>query len=279
MKKHTDITGSHINTIYGIDFSGAEKVGTKIWITRGRIEQDRLLVEDCCPVREVDDAGNKRGDCLHALVRLIERETDSLFAFDFPFGLPLELVEEESWKDFVLSFPKEYSSPDNFRDTCRNRSKAGESKRLTDNESKTPFSPYNLRIFRQTFYGIRDVLLPLLKNNSACVLPMEQPEEGNPWILEICPASTLKKLGMYQPYKGRSKEQTRGRERILDYLLNCGLVGSSDRALVSKIEDNSNGDALDSLIGAYAAFKWFTGGDLMSMEKKKEYLVEGFVYV
>jgi len=268
-----------MKTIYGIDFSGAERVGAKIWITRGRIEQNRLLVEDCYPVRELEDAGTKRENCLHALVKLIEGEKNAAFGFDFPFGLPLEHVDEENWKDFVLSFSKKYSSPDNFRDTCRSRSKGGESKRLTDTESKTPFSPYNLWIYKQTFYGIRDVLCPLVKNESACVRPMQQSVEGKPWIIEICPASTLKGLGIYQPYKGKTEELTRARQRILDHLLNCGSVDFSDRNLESKIVGNLNGDALDSLIGAYAAFKWFVGDDLMSMEKKKECLVEGFVYV
>jgi hypothetical protein len=67
MKNYRHLSGSHINTIYGIDFSGAEKVGTKIWITRGRILQDRLLIEDCYPVRKLKDAGNKRGDCLQGM--------------------------------------------------------------------------------------------------------------------------------------------------------------------------------------------------------------------
>ena len=33
--------------IYGIDFSGAQDAGKKIWIAEGVVKTDSLLIEDC----------------------------------------------------------------------------------------------------------------------------------------------------------------------------------------------------------------------------------------
>ena len=38
--------------IYGIDFSGAQDAGKKIWIAKGIIEENTLLIEDCFKARK-----------------------------------------------------------------------------------------------------------------------------------------------------------------------------------------------------------------------------------
>jgi hypothetical protein len=40
--------------IYGIDFSGAQDAGKKIWIAEGVVKTDSVLIEDCKNRFEVD---------------------------------------------------------------------------------------------------------------------------------------------------------------------------------------------------------------------------------
>ena len=180
--------------IYGIDFSGAQDAGNKIWIAEGFPDGESLLVSECYRARDLQDSGKWRDACLPALVNLIKRNPDEIFGFDFPFSLPAPLIKETTWEDFVLEFPKRYRNFEVFHEACRRSNGGHELKRKTDTEAHTPFSRYNLRLFKQTYYGISKVLSPLVREKSACVLPFQEPVAGKPWILEVCPSSTLKHL-------------------------------------------------------------------------------------
>ncbi|GAF97778.1 unnamed protein product, partial [marine sediment metagenome] len=157
--------------------------GKKIWIASGVIEEGVLQIEDCRRGDALPGSGKGRDRCLAALRDFLEREEACAFGLDFPFGLPRALVKQGSWDDFVLSFPDNYSSPEEFRRVCRVAAGDSELKRVTDLESHTPFSPYNLRLYRQTYFGIRDVLHPLVRDHLAYVLPMQSALPDRPWIL------------------------------------------------------------------------------------------------
>ena len=129
--------------IYGIDFSGAQDAGKKIWIAEGVVKGDSLLIEDCFRARDLQDSGNELDKCLPALKDFMKENQDAAFGLDFPFGLPYVLVGQESWKEFIIAFPNLYDSPDHFRETCFSNAGNRELKRKTDREAKTPFSPYN----------------------------------------------------------------------------------------------------------------------------------------
>jgi hypothetical protein len=263
--------------IYGVDFSGAAQAGKKIWITRGVIDGHTLLVQSCQQAAHLPGSSPERSRCLAALGELVRQEQASVFGFDFPFGLPHELVSEKTWEDFVVSFPYTYSSPEQFRDTCRRLARGRELKRDTDREKRTPFSPYNIRIYRQTYFGIRDLLAPLVKERQACVLPMQSAQPDRAWLLEICPASTLKGKELNRPYKGRSTHHYEARACILDAIEKEDplQVPVDLRALI--VED-SEGDALDSVIAAVAAFRTTRSPDRLRMDGKQAYAIEGYVY-
>ena len=53
--------------IYGIDFSGAQDAGKKIWIAEGVVKGGSLLIEDCFRARDLQDSGNELDICLPAL--------------------------------------------------------------------------------------------------------------------------------------------------------------------------------------------------------------------
>jgi hypothetical protein len=264
--------------IYGVDFSGAADAGKKIWITQGVVEGEDLRIEACYRGADLPGSGVGRGRCLAALRDFIANQTDVAFGLDFPFGLPGELVKTDTWQNFVLSFPEQFLSPEAFRETCRQTVGGAELKRLTDRESRTPFSPYNIRLFRQTYYGLRDVIASLVRDKAAYVLPMQTPAPDKPWVAEICPASTLKREYLYWPYKGKSHEHREGRERILGAVEQMAPLSVSD-PLRSVILEDAGGDALDSVVAAFAVYRALPDLAGAGTTGGSAYALEGYVYV
>ncbi len=244
--------------IFGVDFSGARDAGRKIWIARGEGTAKELWISRCSPATEYLGCCPDRESALQALVRFIQNERSAVFGLDFPFGIPKELVREKDWKQFVLRFCTRYfdTKPEVFREECRRNAPGRERKRATDKQSRTPFSPYNLRLYRQTFYGIRDVLAPLVKGDLARVVPMQDIKDDKPCLVEICPASKLKVHGRYTPYKdkGRKQSHQKARDKILAWLEKEGPTRIESLALRTDIVRDRAGDALDSVIAACAVF-------------------------
>jgi hypothetical protein len=268
--------------VYGVDFSGARDAGRRIWLAEGRVGGGRLRVEGCYPAEELPGSGRDREAALGALRRLIATEPGAAFGLDFPFGLPLPLLVEEvgSWEAFVRSFPADYPTADAFRQSCRARHPDGELKRRTDVETRTPFAAYNLRLFRQTYYGIREVLYPLVRDGAACVLPMQARRADRAWVLEICPASTLKREGLpAQGYKAKTEEGRRTREAILAGLEGQGQVEVGSAGLRARIIEEEGGDALDSVIAAWATYRAIGAPEIDPVAGLRAYALEGYVYV
>jgi hypothetical protein len=264
-------------SVYGVDFSGAKEAGKKIWIARGVIEEDVLLIPECFQAKDLPGSGRDREKTLIALTEFIGKRKDSTFGLDFPFGLPGTLVKEESWEKFVLSFQDTYKSPGEFKTVCKLASGCKELKRFTDVEAKTPFSPYNLRLYRQTYFGIRDVLGPLISNDMVCVLPMQKPLPDRTWVLEICPASTLRRENLRLSYKGREEKHKASRVKILEGMEKTGALKINRSALRKTILDDKGGDAIDSVIAAFATFRPLRNGFVF--DENSPYTLEGWVYV
>src|SRR6185369_16871931 len=89
-------------------------------------------------------------------------------------------------------------------------------RRLTDREERTPFDAYHYRIIYQTFYGMRDVLGPLRALRQTAILPFHYRRLPRALrvVVEACPASTLKRLGLpHQNYKQPSGGRLTHRRR------------------------------------------------------------------
>lgn len=264
----------------GIDFSGARDAGKRIWISEGSIdEKSRYRVESCRPAFQRLNCGSSRDATLPALAAWIADRDDSVIGCDFPFALPTGAVDEANWHDFVRSF-RRYETADAFRSDMRRR-RAGtdplEPKRRTDlpDHAATPWNPWNIRLYRQTHAGIGSLLAPLL--GRAAIAPFDRPVAGRPLIVETCPASSLKQLGLYKihgGYKGAGTDCRRQREQIVDGLVERGLVMLSP-ALRSDIVENRGGDALDSVIAALGAVAALS--DIANDVGYKDQ-IEGWVY-
>lgn len=262
--------------LFGVDFSGAKSACYKIWISHGKVSGNRLGIVECYPLSEVDPNNLGREPCLRFLLGLICSSKSSIFGMDFPFGIPLPLMQGLGWNEFIRHFPELYTSEDEFRDRNRRLSGNVELKRATDKEVKAPFCVYNLRLYRQTYFGIRDIIRPLVISGAASILPMQSPRLDVPWVMEICPASALKKEGLYISYKGKGTKEQKSREHILDHLERKALDLPED--IRDKALQNADGDALDSIIAAYSVFcvlNTLVPGNGIG----EPYINEGFTYI
>ncbi len=148
--------------IYGVDFSGSVDAGRKIWLAAGRAEDDTLIIDECLRGEALPGSSRERETCLAALRAFIAQSGEVIFGLDFPLSVPQVVFADQTWLQFIHSFAQRFPSPQHFRDQCFKAAHGREIKRATDIESKTPFSPYNLRLYRQTYYGLRDVIGPLV---------------------------------------------------------------------------------------------------------------------
>lgn len=264
--------------IIGIDFSGAADAGKRIWIAVCHAENNRLKVKECYPARDLQSSA-ERDISLRTLGRFITDQGACICGIDFPFGLPRSPLTETNWEEFIINFSNRYQCPEDFRQKCFDDNGGHECRRATDHEAKTPLSPYNWRLFRQTFFGIRDLLAPIVKAKSACILPMQRPLPGRTWLIEVCPASTLKRLGLYDSYhyKGRKEGKRDVRAGLLRRLEAKGDLQMAEQHLKSTLVENSGGDALDSVIAAIATLRALRNpNDLYSTVDP--YGLEGRVY-
>ena len=278
----TDRQTSDRQRVWGIDFSGAIDAGKKIWVAGGVVVGGNLRIKQ---LRRGDSLPGSGGDCLrciHALRNLVSSERNAVFGFDFPFGLPGAIVGAATWDDFVRTFAERYPDALTFRRTCFSQARGRELRRKTDRNASTPFAAYNLRIYRQTYVGVRDLLARLVAEGIASVLPMQPPDGDRAWVIEICPASTLKALGLYralgQPYKGRSADARQTREWILGRLEADASLQIEDPVTREVAIVDHGGDALDSLIAALAT-AWALPSLRCGLIADDVARIEGHVYV
>jgi len=244
--------------IFGVDFSGAVEAGNLIWLAEARPAGDGALeLLSCFPASALPGSAADRARCLAALVEFIAAERDAAFGCDFPFSLPLELGDGVAWVEYLDGFARRFADAEDFRLACHVRA-GRELRRVTDREARVPFCAYNIRLYRQTFHGIAGVLAPLAVSGRAAVLPMQPAAAGRALLLEICPASVLRRLGLYGrfgPYKGAASSCREARRLLLKALIDGGLLAPPGPALRRTLLDNRGGDALDSAIAAVACHR------------------------
>jgi hypothetical protein len=280
------------NTIYGVDFSGARLAGRNIWVARiertrggGKRGNFRLVelqcVETLCGTAERDAA-------LAHLVELIRASDRALWAMDFPFGLPVEVMHAKArwpeqieflrgWGDDAygvglecLARAKKLGGPMHIR-------------RQTDVEAKAPFDCYHYRIIYQFFYGLRDVLGPLWRTRGTAVLPFQYRRlpTARRVLIEACPASTLKRLGLpHQNYKQPaggplSHRRRRTRRVILDAIAGRLQVTDRHRRVMMR---NGGGDAMDAVLAAVGAEQAWREADHAGIARHARYPLEGYLY-
>jgi hypothetical protein len=281
-------------TIYGVDFSGARLAGRNTWVARlerGRrgggggpafrlAELGRL--EDLCGTAE-------RGAALEYLVGMIAGSEGALWALDFPFGLPVEVLGARPCWSAQFEFLYEWGEDDYGvgLECIRRAESLGREKhirRLTDIEERAPFDPYHYRIIYQTFYGMRDVLGPLRRRRETAILPFQyrRLNAARRVLVEACPASTLKRLKLpHQNYKQPeggplTRKRLRTRRAIFDGLAPLVRIDATDRRRIMR---NGGGDALDAVLAALGAARAWRETNHPEVARHHRYPREGRLYV
>lgn len=273
LKRELELT---TEVIFGIDFSGARNAGSKIWIAQGSVEGKKLRISTCQKATEFLGTSNNREIVLPALAEFIASSPNAVFGMDFPFAIPLETMNHLNWIDFVRVFPSAFPTPEIFRNESFRIAGNREWRRQTDQDSHTPMSPYNLRLYRQTFYGISKILNPLVVNGRAAVAPMQDTTVGLPTIVEICPASTLISINIRLRYKGVDEIANENSRVIIERLgSQHGVFMDAD--LSRRMVEERNCDALDSVIAVFAVFR--NRDRLSNVDMSSRHLLEGYVFV
>jgi hypothetical protein len=278
-----------IRTVFGVDFSGARLAGRNTWIAALRAARrgpSRLVsLHRLEALTGVAD----RGPALAHLVVLIRDSDRALWAFDFPFGLPIEVMAVGArWAD-QFSFLREWADDAYAAGVeCVRRARqlggALHIRRVCDTEVKTPFDCYHYRIIYQTFFGMRDVLGPLRRDPATAVLPFQYRRllAARRVLIESCPASVLKDLRLpHQNYKQTepgplSRKRLKTRRAILAGLESFVAMTSAHRRAIMR---NGGGDALDAVIAAVGAWRAWRRTDHAAVARHPRYRLEGRVYV
>jgi hypothetical protein len=273
-----------IRGVMGVDFSGAKLAGETIWVARCSVLEDGagLKLDRLDQLAELAGSA-EREVALRFLVGMIESLEGELVGMDFPFGLPIELGLGD-WPEqmrFVSEWPG--SATELGRECvrrCLERTGSMHVRRETDRETRTPFDCYHYRIIHQTFHGMRDVLGRL--GEGTCVVPMQLGalERARRVVVEACPSSTLKRLGLpHQNYKSPAGPmEAKHRETRKTILRTLRRFVEMSPGQVRAVNQNRGGDALDAVIAAVGVFSDWRRCDWETMRSHERYAREGRVF-
>lgn len=254
--------------LLGVDFSAAADAGRALWVAEGRLRAGIVEVTALRPARELPGGGLARAAALAALRAYIAEQGEALVGIDAPNSLPRALVTQ-NWRRWLAGFAALHPTPEAFRDACRVATGGRELRRASDLAARTPFAPWNLRLYRQTWHAVAAVYAPLVEAGAVTVAPFQPPLPGKPRLAEICPASTLKHLGLYRPYKGRAAGLPAARGAILE-AIRAATPLRLPKPLARRALEDSGGDALDAVIALAAAARCQLAGRFGAHEPRHE---------
>lgn len=265
--------------VYGVDFSAdRERAGRNIWVAEAVVD-DGLRVIGCAPLVDRLGAGRERAAALPALTRFLGGLDGAAVGLDFPFGLPDEVVAAEEWTEVLRRLPGWADDPADLARQCADRAslEGDDAELVRDTEEPLgAMSPYNSRLCDLTFYGLRDVLRPLVLADAARAVPMQPPAGGRPTLMEVYPAGTFERLGGHEVrYRGDGEDARQRRAENLDRLLETGATLADG---VRETVLDGGGDALDAVVAAVAAHHHARDpADLRTGDADRR--LEGHVYV
>lgn len=202
------------------------------------------------------------------LVEMVKTSKPCIVGFDFPFGLPRKVLNVDSWTEFITSF--EVESPDQLNAHYKSKANGEQIRRKT--EAKTGGQcAYGYRIRYQTFYGIRDIIKPLVENDYADFPPMFR-NGRDATVIETYPAATLKNIGgERQGYKKQQMSAHDVRRENVSTLSESVVFDESTKRY-ARADEN----ALDALVAAYATSVAASEAFAYSNDEYDE--VEGYLY-
>jgi hypothetical protein len=248
--------------IHGVDFSGADSGGAaKIRMVSRDLDAPRSAVRL--------DGRFDRGALVRRILAMRDDGRRHLVRIDAPAGLPLDTLRSfdvtPSWSamsEWVAGF----GAPRLWRSEVRTRDRR-EPKRLCDAAFRTPMAPMNLRVFKQTYTLIAEVLRPLAQAGVR-VEPLHAADSAVT-VCEGCPASLLRLRGWPDHgYKGVGEPPRRVRADILKRLQSRDRMVLAAE-MVRSAEEDPEGDLLDAILLVTDPLQWVP---------PVEALVEGWIY-
>lgn len=273
-----------ISSVIGVDFSGAALAGRNIWLARCQVARSQLRLTALERLEDLCIDASRAASYAH-LIGEIEASKDALWGIDFPFGLPIELGLGD-WNDQLVALMNWTDSANAFgRDCCDRAMKAVgklHTRRDTDVETRTPFDCYHYRIIYQTFHGMRDVLIPLIRDKGTCVLPfqIDSLDTAKRVVVEACPGSTLRRLSLpFNRYKQNKPGKVEAKYIKVRRAILKGLESliELDDAAIKSMLNNPGGDALDAVIAAVGVWEAWRALDLSHLRQHPRYRREGLV--
>ena len=303
-----------LQRVCGVDFSGASKSGKTAWMAKFEADwsAETLKLVQLASLGKLAGSDERSAVCSY-LAEQISASQDTLWAMDFPFGLPIELGGDD-WMaqlDMVLSFEPDGGSGNpaaafgrQLSVTAREIVSNGRIRRKTDVETSTPFDSYHYRIIYQTFHGMRDVLLPISKTPGTAVIPFQyhKMESASRIVVESCPSSSLKYWGLpHSRYKQSGGKPPTSVHRSNRTLIMRGIhalpklfsvkdfSGNAENRIIPSspsisshrrrvIMQDSGGDALDAVLAGLGGWRAFHSTNHTDALLDNRYRSEGRVY-
>lgn len=222
--------------IHGVDFSGADNGGLH-----------KIRIASISSNGEVVIERADRAMLMKAILASASSQEAHLWRIDAPAGVPIQTLTEHGieikWKAGA-KWSASAGSPRAWRTMLRAVSRV-EPRRSTDSAWRTPMAPMNLRVFKQTWTLMCEVLLPL-SEAGVSIAPMAV-TNSNVTVCEGCPASVLQMLGWpSHGYKGQGEPPKRVRALIARRLVEIGVPLS--KKTIQQATDDEEGDLLDACI-------------------------------
>ena len=240
--------------LHGVDFSGAAQAGHNIWIAEGELRGNELRIESC------DSAADRfgvaeRAPCLGQVSAFL-RDADTV-GLDFPFGVPATVHQCDTWEGSVEWVATAATDADGFQETCRSRARDATDGERADLRRETDgpvgaLSPYGSHVWKQTFFGIRDVLAPLSRTDAVAVRPMQ--DGGDASLCEVYPAATLASCDLPAAEYKDGGEPARERRRTIVEGLEAETPLAFPQGVRAQLIDDAGGDALDAVVAALATY-------------------------
>jgi hypothetical protein len=266
--------------IYGIDFTSAPNLKKPITCAVCTLQENHLRVQECLKLVSLSD--------FEAFLRF---NGPWLAAFDFPFGLPSDLISNldlpEKWEDYmqVISSKGKKKFEEILKRYGEGRAK-GDKLHLRTTDvlagARSPMMLFRVPVGKMLFEGSTRLL-----QANVSILPC-RPLANNRIVVESYPALVARKFIGKQSYKSdeRSK-QTKGREMARLEIVNglrsgeiekwYGLRVELSDEMSKKLVEDPKGDELDAVLcsvqGGWAWLQRFSGYDIPEACRK----IEGWI--
>jgi hypothetical protein len=224
----------------GVDWSGSVHAGKKVWVAALLFDSGGARLEF---VRRPFPTGLDAAGVAAGFAGWLEAERFDAAGLDFCFGIArghgVAGMPTTGPADLGRWLAACYPTPEEFKTAL-----GPERKRSTDRVRRSPFAPTNLRMFRQTYWGLRALAAVILP-----VLPWSSSAERV--VVEVLPAHVASVLCPGCRYKGPGSQASAERRRLLAAAVSAARLevpAEAERVLL----DDAEGDALDALLAALA---------------------------